>query len=193
MQENNITAASKRKMDELELIELVSAAREDPTAFGKLYNRFVNPVFRYLCSRTSSEQEAEDLTSQTFIKALSSLPQLRHNERFRSWLFTIARNIVMDFFRKQQKQSELLTDDPPAVVEQQDLATSLIQSDRVQQLSRLLEKLEEKELDLLRLRILGELTFNEMAGILHRSPQAVKKSYYRLLARLKSQLEETDE
>ena len=186
MAENKTLTTPEQK----ELIELVRAAKKDPLAFGELYGRFVNSVFKYLCSRTNSVQEAEDLTSQTFIKVMSSLPQLRQNERFKSWLFTIARNIAMDYFRKQKKQNEILTDAPPAVVEQQDLAFGLIQSDRVQQLARLFKNLEEKELDLLRLRILGELTFKEMAGILHHSPQAVKKSYYRLLARLKSQLEE---
>jgi RNA polymerase sigma-70 factor (ECF subfamily) len=70
------------------------------------------------------------------------------------------------------------------------LVTGLIQSDRVQHLSSVLQTLEEKDLELLRLRVFGELTFREVAETLHRSPQAVKKSYYRLLVRLKSQLEE---
>ncbi len=193
MDENNDSMAPEQKMDQLELAGLVRAARKDPKVFGELYIRFANPVFRYLYSRTGNVQEAEDLTSQTFIKALSSLPQLRHDERFRSWLFTITRNIIMDHFRKHQKQLEILSNDPDGGVEQEDLALGLIRIDRVEQLSKLLVGLDEKELDLIRLRILGELTFREMAVTLHRSPQAVKKSYYRLLARLKSQLEETHE
>jgi RNA polymerase sigma-70 factor (ECF subfamily) len=186
MAENKTLAASEQN----ELIELVRAAKADPLAFGELYRRFVNPVFKYLCSRTNNVQEAEDLTSQTFIKGMSSLPQLRHDDRFKSWLFSIARNIAMDYFRQQKRQPEIITDDPLAVAEQNDLVAGLIQSDRARHLSSILQTLEEKDLELLRLRIFGELTFWEVAETLHRSPQAVKKSYYRLLARLKSQLEE---
>ena len=191
MEENNDFKEPERKPDHAELLGLVRAARQDPHAFGELYLRYASPVFRYLCSRTGNVQEAEDLTSQTFMAAMTSISQLQQDERFSSWLFSIARNKAMDHFRRRQKQPEIIADNPPLMAEQRDLAAGLIQSDRVNQLTPLLKELDEKDLDLLKLRFLGELTFEEMAATLHRSLNAVKKSYYRLLARLKSQLEES--
>lgn len=193
MPQNSDFKNPEHRPEDAEELELVRAARQAPEAFGALYLRYVNPIFRYLCSRTGNVQEAEDLTSQTFITALQAIPQIRHEERFASWLFTIARNKAMDHFRKQRSHPEVQTDDPQVFVKKQDLTAAILQSERVRQLSLLLEELDEEALELLRLRFLGELTFKEMAETLHRSPSAVKKSFYRLLARLKSQLEDSHE
>ncbi len=193
MPENNDSPLPENKPDDIDMLGLVTAARQDPQAFGVLYRQFVTPVFRYLCSRTGNVQEAEDLTSQTFIKALESLPQLRQADRFAPWLFTIARNKALDHFRKQRKHADVQTTDPQMFVEHQDLAAGLIRSERVAQLQALLVGLEENDLELLRLRFLGELTFREIAEVMQRSSSAVKKSCYRLLARLKRQLEEPNE
>jgi RNA polymerase sigma-70 factor (ECF subfamily) len=181
------------KPEDSDVFEWVVTAQQSPQAFGVLYRQFVTPIFRYLCSRTENVQEAEDLTSQTFIKALESLPQLRRADRFAPWLFTIARNKAMDHFRKQKKHVDVQTTDPQMFVDHQDLAAGLIRSERVAQLIPLLERLDEPDLELLRLRFLGELTFREIAEVTQRSSSAVKKSYYRLLARLKRQLEESNE
>jgi RNA polymerase sigma-70 factor (ECF subfamily) len=170
-------------------LELVRAARQTPDGFGGLYLRYVNPVFRYLCSRTGNVQEAEDLTSQTFMAALESLDGFREDSRFVPWLFTIARNKAADHFRKQKKSRRLQSELQPNPVEKEGLLTQVIQTERAQALSERLQRLPEKDLELLRLRFLAEMTYVEMGEVLHRSPDAVKKSTYRLLARLKGQLE----
>lgn len=193
MPENSDLPLPENKPDDIDVLGLVIAARQDPQAFGVLYRQFVTPVFRYLCSRTENVQEAEDLTSQTFIKALESFPQLRQADRFAPWLFTIARNKALDHFRKQRKHADVQTTDPQMFVEHKDLAAGLIRSERVAQLQALLVGLGENDLELLRLRFLGELTFREIAEVMQRSSSTVKKSYYRLLARLKRQLEEPNE
>ena len=170
-------------------LDLVRAARQNQKAFGDLYLRYVNPVFRYLCSRTGNVQEAEDLTSQTFMAALESLNGFREDSRFAPWLFTIARNKAADHFRKQKKSRRLQSELHPDQIEKGELLTRVIQTERARSLSALLQQLPEKELELLRLRFLAEMTYVEIGEVLHRSPDAVKKSIYRLLARLKGQLE----
>ena len=160
-------------------LDLVRAARQTPDGFGGLYLRYVNPVFRYLCSRTGNVQEAEDLTSQTFMAALESLEGFREDSRFVPWLFTIARNKAADHFRKQKKSRSLQNELQPDLVEKGGLLTQVIQTERAQALSELLNHLPENELELLRLRFLAEMTYAEIAEVLHRSPDAVKKSIYR--------------
>jgi RNA polymerase sigma-70 factor (ECF subfamily) len=61
---------------------LVEDAKDDPAAFGQLYNHYVQPVYRYLYSRAGTTHDAEDLTSQTFMAAFEYLPRYRERGQF---------------------------------------------------------------------------------------------------------------
>jgi len=97
--------------DEADLIE--RACRE-PDAFAALYRRYLARVYRYLYLRLSSQDDAEDLTSQIFIEALAGLRQNRYKENgcFPAWLFTIVRHRLVDFQR--QRVSVPLDEHPSA-------------------------------------------------------------------------------
>ncbi len=166
---------------------LIENARQNPLAFARLYDRFSKPIYRYLYSRVSNQTDAEDLTAQTFLTALEKLPRYRERGHFKAWLFTIARNKALDHFRK--KQPELLLDGAEIRAGQNDLLADVIQSEQIQQLSALIRSLDQKEQELLRLRYVADLSFAEMATVLGKRQDAVKKSLYRLQARLQSQLE----
>ena len=81
------------------------ATQED---FSTLYRAYVDPVFRYLYSRVSSAQDAEDLTSQTFLQAYRAYESLRDQTSFAPWLFKIARNKLNDFYRGRENNIALL-------------------------------------------------------------------------------------
>lgn len=164
---------------------LVAAACRNPAAFAPLYDRYVQPVYRYLHSRVGSSTEAEDLTAQTFLKALESLPHYRHRGYFSAWLFSIARSKAMDYFRR--RRAIPLNESLPAPGS--DLLAAATHDAEIERLSGLLGMLEDEERELVRLRYVAELSFREMAVVLGRNEEAVKKSLYRLLARLQSQLE----
>lgn len=174
--------------DELKLIQIV---RENPRAFGELYKRYVEKVFRYLYSRIGNVQEAEDVTAQTFLSAYESFHTFRQDGLFASWLFTIARNKAMDHFRQRNQFS--VFEETQTISPEDDVLTKVIQTERINALSELIQALSEEERELLRLRFLAELSFREIAHFLHRKEDTVKKSVYRLLARLYSQLEVSNE
>jgi RNA polymerase sigma-70 factor, ECF subfamily len=178
----------KHGADELRMIK---AARRDPMAFGELYRLYVEQVFRYLYSRIGNVHEAEDATSQTFLAAFESFDGLRQDGRFASWLFTIARNKAMDFFRQRKDISPIEDSiDIPAEV---DPLYAVILSEQAADLSKLIRALPEDDRELLRLRYLASMSFPEIAHLLHHNEEAVKKSIYRLVARLHSQLEISNE
>ncbi len=170
---------------------MVAAAKRDPAAFGQLYDRYVQALFRYLYSRIGSLPEAEDVTSQTFLAALEGFARYRHNGHFAAWLFTIARGKAADYFRQQEKQVPL--DKAHQVQIESDLLQHIIRTERAQALARLIDVLPENKRELIRLRYVAELRFREIASILGRNEEAVKKSLYRLLTRLQRQLEGTNE
>ena len=167
--------------------QLIRTASEEPLAFAKLYDHFSCSVYRYLYSRVGNQADAEDLTAQTFLTVLEKLPRYREDGNFKAWLFTIARNKVMDHFRR--KRPEVITREINMAVEQNDLLANVIQNEQIQQLSTLIHTLDDDEQELLRLRYMADLSFSEMAALLGKRPDAVKKSLYRLQARLQSQME----
>jgi RNA polymerase sigma-70 factor (ECF subfamily) len=176
--------ADKRSQEDILVVE----AKRDPQAFSQLYDLYVQPVYRYLLSKTGNEQEAEDLTAQTFLAALEGLSRYVHRGNFAAWLFSIARNKSMDFFRKE-KREQVYVD---AV--ERSLETAWNQegsnTDRVLDLSSLIRGLSEEDQELLRLRFVAQMRFKEIAALFGKREDAVKKSIYRLLARLQSQLED---
>ncbi|NPV57005.1 MAG: sigma-70 family RNA polymerase sigma factor [Anaerolineae bacterium] len=170
---------------------IVQAARQDPKAFGALYLRYVEQVYRYLYSKLDNVHEAEDLTAQTFLAAFESFEILRNDDHFAAWLFTIARNKAMDHFRKN-KQRETLHE-PADIPAEDDPLSSVIRSEQALALSKSIRNLTEEEQEMLRLRFLAEMSYVQIGRILHRNEGAIKKAIYRLLARLQSQLEAVNE
>ena len=191
MAESIIKLTSEKIKPESDELRIIKATRVDPKVFGELYLLYVEPIFRYLYSRIGNVHEAEDMTAQTFLAAFESFERFREDGHFASWLFTIARNKAMDHFRKRENISSIEEiDDIPL---DNDPLSGVIQSEQTASLSKLIQALPEDERELLRLRFLAEMSFPEMAHFLHNNEEAVKKSVYRLLARLHSQLEVSNE
>jgi RNA polymerase sigma-70 factor (ECF subfamily) len=187
MAESSMTDTSNKVVSETDELRIIRAARQDPRAFGELYILYVERVFRYLYSRVGSVHDAEDLTSQTFLVALESLSRLREDRHFAPWLFTIARSKAMDSFRQKKNTSSI--EEVADIPVENDPMSGVIQSDQTAILTKLIRALSEDERELLRLRFLAEMSFPVIAHLLHRNESAVKKSTYRVLARLHSQLE----
>jgi RNA polymerase sigma-70 factor, ECF subfamily len=166
---------------------MVAAAQRQPAAFATLYDRFCVPVYRYLYSRVGNQTDTEDLTTQTFLAALENLPRYREQGQFAAWLFRIARAKVMDYFR--QGKSEVSLEVLEIHTDETDPLELVIQRQEVVQLSHIIQQMDPEERELLRLRYVAKLSFPEMATLLKKNEAAVKKSLYRLLARIQSQVE----
>jgi RNA polymerase sigma-70 factor, ECF subfamily len=159
----------------------------DPNAFGTLYDRYVQPIYRYLVSRLGDSDGAKDVTSQTFLAAFEAFPRYRDRGYFAAWLFSIARSKMIDYLRKENRQERAREKDTG--IHPFDPLQEIVQTERIEALHELLNRLPEDELELLRLRFVAGVSFADMAVILKRNEDAVKKNIYRLLARLHSQLE----
>ena len=87
--------------------ELVRRAQKNPEQFARLYDRYIQRVYRFLLARTASPAEAEDLTSQTFLTAVEKLGKYHPDGHFSAWLFRIALNKQIDLFRKKKRRFPL--------------------------------------------------------------------------------------
>jgi RNA polymerase sigma-70 factor (ECF subfamily) len=169
---------------------LIAAAKKDPGEFGKIYQLYIQSIFRYLYSRIGSLPEAEDATAQTFLAALEALDRYQHRGHFAAWLFAIARRKALDAFRTQRQEPLENAEKVPA---ETDVLQQVIQTEQIAALAKLIGALSEEEHELIRLRYIAELKFSEIGRLMNRSEDAVKKSLYRLLVRLQSQLEVSHE
>lgn len=164
---------------------LVARAKADPRAFAALYDRYVDPVYRYCWRRLGSREAAEDATGLVFVKALTALPAYRQDGRsFRSWLFAIAHNAVVDDVRGRRPVRPLA--DAALVVDRDaDPEADALRGEAGRTIRDLLARLPPDQTRVLELRLAG-LTGAEIAAVLGASPGAVRVAHHRAAARLRA-------
>ncbi|MFN8590311.1 MAG: sigma-70 family RNA polymerase sigma factor [Thermomicrobiales bacterium] len=166
-------------------VHLVALAKGDPRAFAPLYRRYFDPVYRYCYRRLGSPEAAADATAHVFAKALAALPRYREeSSSFRSWLFTIAHNVIVDDLRSRRPTSSLETAAHVAARDPspEDVALS---EEAGRTVRALLAALPPDQRQILELRLAG-LTGPEIAAVLGRTLGAVKIAQVRAFARLRA-------
>lgn len=166
---------------------MVEAARRDPKAFGQLYDRYFTTIFRFLLRRAGDQELTNDLTQETFLKAMLALP--RYQERglpFRAWLYRIALNELRMFWRKKK---EVLIDLNHHQVKGLSAEFSLdLEEDDMKRLAAALSKLDEARSQLIQLRFMDGLSFLEIGQVLGIGEDAAKMRTHRTLATLRTYL-----
>ena len=161
---------------------LVALAKNDPRHFEKVYEHYLPRVFRFLASRTSSRELAEDLTSQTFLKALDHLDSYKPSHPFGAWLFQIARNLLIDSYRAGKRTIPL---DESMEGTDADIPGQLHEQLRHEAFAAALPKLSETDREVLLLRVQGELSHREIGDVLGKSEAAAKMAYMRAVHALR--------
>jgi RNA polymerase sigma-70 factor (ECF subfamily) len=168
--------------------QLILAAQKNPALFQTLYDRWAVPVYQYFYHRTGEMASAEDLTSQLFPAAYQALSRYQHRGHFAAWLFTIAHNLAREHYR--QMGHEVPLEMAQNLASPSDPAAEYAKEDEIRYLVRLVRSMPDEEQELIRLRYVANLSFADMAIVLGKSEGAIKKSLYRLQARLQSRLEQ---
>jgi len=173
----------------LEAVE-IARARKNPAAFAPLYERYVDAVYSYCLRRISDPEHAADMTSQIFARALGAMPRYAENGgTFRSWLFSIAHNLLIDTYRKhrdvasldERQQMHLLEDSaagPEHLAVQEELRLAFRSA---------LAQITNGQRDVVELRLAG-LTGPEIAEVLGMKLAAVKSTQFRAYTRLRELL-----
>ncbi len=175
-------------MDQPDL--LARAQGGEHAAFDELYRTAYAPVYRFIYIRTRSKEVAEDLTQDVFVKMFAARPQAPASGSLLPYLFTVARNAVIDWSRKKKP---LYDDDALASVADQTRspeAEAELGADVTQMLDAL-QQLSEGEEAVLKLRYLDGLSTAEVAALLEKSEEAIRQALSRGLRRLRSILEGT--
>ncbi len=185
-------------MDEAALVE---RAKNDPAAFGTLYNRYVERIYGYALRETRDVAVAQDITATTFESAL------RHIRRFRwekmglaPWLYRIARNEIIQHYRRNKRLSPLAIGDEIDAVErgvdvrdgERPIESAVLSGERDRDLREALSELSRTDREVLTLRFLEQLPTEEVAQILDCSRNVVYVRLHRALERLRGHLVEIE-
>jgi RNA polymerase sigma-70 factor (ECF subfamily) len=160
------------------LIALVELARGgDSEAFGQLYDHYQGSVYRFVYYRTRSQTLAEDLTSETFLRALRNMSGFRwQGKDFGAWLMTIARNLCTDHYKAGRTRLEQTTDDMSAHDDATEGPENAVLAGLTNDvLLDGLRQLSDEQRDCLIMRFLQGLSIAETAAVLGRSDGAVKQ------------------
>lgn len=170
---------------------LIERARQDPEAFGVLYELHVDRVYAYIYHRVGNVQDAEDLTARTFYRALDSLDSYEdRGAPFSAWLFRIAHNLVANHHRDRSRRRFLSLDrlwfhseegnSPQQQLEQEETHAALWSA---------INRLPEERRSLLLFKFGSQLSNLEIGEMMNKSESAIKSLYFRTLAALRKDLE----
>lgn len=159
--------------------EIALAALENREEFQELYLRYAEKIYRYFRYRTNSKELTEDLVSSVFIKAMDKLDTYNPEYAFSTWIFSLARNTLIDYWRSEHLNIEF--DERIEQLPGQDLKQVLENKISVEQL---MARVGSEEQILLKLRFLDDLTFEEMAEITGKSAGALRTRMHRLIKNL---------
>jgi RNA polymerase sigma-70 factor (ECF subfamily) len=171
--------------------ELVILAKDSQEAFGVLYERYIEKIYKYIYYRTGNHQDAEDLTAAVFHRAMGHIEG--YTERgvpFQAWLYRIAHNLVANWHRDRGRRkiipleefvsSGLHVDAPDAAAEDQEEREQLLSA---------LARLPEERQQLLYLKFVSGLSNAEVGEILDRTEGAIKSLYHRTLIALRDDIQ----
>ena len=169
------------------------AVQGDRAAFDKLVDLFWPDIYRMVYFRAKNPMDAEDLAQEVFLRAYASLERLRQPERFRSWLFSIALNLVRDFHRRGRGLRLIKSHDAskeahqPEPVDQnsESALEGVLRHEFWREIKSFTRELPEKEREVFCLRFLDQLSIKEIAQLLDRAEGSIKSHLFRAVAKLR--------
>ncbi|OGZ33142.1 MAG: hypothetical protein A2V69_01855 [Candidatus Portnoybacteria bacterium RBG_13_40_8] len=177
---------------EKELLSRVAAGDRD--AFGQLYDFYAPKIFRFIRLKVGSQALAEDLSSESFLRIWEYLKEQEREieESFRGLLYRVARNLIVDYYKRKSSQEILIDDDFKEFLEGHLIGDDLRVSEDVEEVHRALVKIKEEYQDVIIWYYVDELSVPEIAKIMDKSQGAVRVLIHRALKTLKDHLEEVE-
>jgi RNA polymerase sigma-70 factor (ECF subfamily) len=185
-------------MKELENLEekliLNRALRGEKEAFAEIYDFYVIRIFRFVYLKTSSKETAEDLTSETFLKCWRYIKQKNEagkkeivkNNKISSFLYKIARNLIIDHYRKKKDLIiEISEEEKGAIIDhKQDILAEISKKQEIEELRKSLGCLKDDYQEILILRHVEDLSMPEIAEITGKKEGAIRVQLHRAVKAL---------
>jgi RNA polymerase sigma-70 factor (ECF subfamily) len=173
---------------------LLKLRKKDPEAFARLYDLYVTPIYRFIYFKVSNRQDAEDLTSEVFLKTWQYIVDSEQGvENLRALLYRTAKNLVIDFYRKKSNKDIIREEEFINNIEderQQNLLAQIETATEMKNMEVILRKMKSDYREVLILRFIEELSINEIADVLDKSKGAVRVLIHRAIKVARELLQE---
>lgn len=159
---------------------------ENVTDFEEVYSEYFTDVYRYVLSLCKNESIADDITQETFFKALKNIDGFKGNCKMIVWLCQIAKNSYFSYFKKEQNNFERLKDN--VNIFDIDFEQILFDDESAFEIHKLLHNLEEPYKEVFTLRFFGDLSFLKIAELFGKTESWARVTYHRARIKLKEKL-----
>ena len=143
--------------------------------FEEVYSRYAKDVYAYVFSLCGNHATTEDITSETFLKAIRASATFRGTCTVKVWLCQIAKNTYYDLVRKNSRAAEL----PADVLSEGDFELDLLSKAQAVNINKLLHRLSEPYKEVFSLRVFAELSFAEIGEVFEKSENWARVTFYR--------------
>ena len=176
-------------MDDESLDRLVELAQAgDAEAFGRIFDEFHGPIYRFVASRVGRPSDAEDLTQSVFVRAFEALPRYEiRGTPFGGWLFRLARNATIDYVRTNREHADLVTATGRASEDRGPEGITLLRTD-LDAVAGALRKLTPEQREVIILRFFAGLTPREVGELMDRSEGTIRGLQFRAIEALRRAL-----
>jgi len=166
-------------------------SRQDPEAFAELYDEYVKQIYRFVYFKVSSHEEAEDITSEIFLKAWNYVKEKKEIKSFSGLLYKIARNCIIDLYRSRSTRPENVSiyKEELVIGDNGKLYADLEIKIEAERIIGIIKKLKEEYQEAITLRYVDGLAVEEIAEITGKGNIAVRVTLHRALQKIKQLLE----
>ncbi len=170
---------------------LIEAAKEDIANFKPLYEKYLKAVYRYCYNRLGRNKElAEDITSETFVKAIEKFQTFMYrNISFVAWLYTIAHNLIVDYYRDKGERNVSIEDVPQFDKSKaEDVLVKLSKEEMKEEVIGKAAELSDEMQNIFTLRHTEDLTFSQIAKLVGGTEGSIKMKYYRGIRKIQNMI-----
>ena len=160
--------------------------------FEEIYARYYKEVYYYLLSLDGNRETAEELTQETFFKALKKVDDFRGDCDLRVWLCQISKNTYYDYLKKNKKYAPESQDEKEESFPS-DLLQNFSDKETALQVHKVLHRLSEPYKEVFSLRVFGELSFAEISSLFGKSESWARVTYHRACKKIREELDHEDQ
>ena len=157
------------------------------TQIDRIYQEYFTDVYKYLLVITKNEALAEELTQETFFKAMKNLKKFKGECSIYSWLCTIAKNTYLNFIKKQKNFSSL-SESENNIFDESSLIEKIEENETSFEIHQALHSLDEPYKEVFQLKIFGELSYTQIAKLFNKTESWARVTYHRAKLKIREKI-----
>ena len=154
----------------------------------KIYREYYDTVFKYLFCLTHDKELSEDLVQETFVRMIKNIDKFEGKSKLSSWLCEIAKNLWIDYIRKNKRKVELNENEELNIQSEQNIENEYIEREDENKVFEKIKALDEISQKIMYLRVKGEMSFKEIGDILGKSENWARVTFYRAKQKVKEEM-----